>query len=185
MSPERIKTSRLLLCVEQPSAAPLVLAMYVRNRLCFERFEPSRPKDFYTLEYHQKSLQREYMAYKAGHFLRYYLYDLLNPDQIIGSVNFNFYSSASINYCEIGYKLDVHYQNKGLAAEACREAMRSVQREYGIYRFDARIHPMNLASVRLAQKLGLLPYRFEPKSAAVDGKIVDIMRYSVITSTIQ
>lgn len=185
MGPEKITTNRIILSVEQPYAAPLVLDMYMRNRSCFEQFEPTRPDGFYTLEYHQVSLHREYLAYTTGSFLRYYIYDITNPDQIIGSVNFNFFSTGLARYCEMGYKLDERYQHQGIAREACRLGMQIIQQNYGIYRFDARIHPENHASIRLAESLGFRPYRFEPQSANVLGKTVDIMRYSVTTSNTQ
>ena len=185
MGPEKITNSRIVLSVEQPCAAPLGLDLYLRNRLCFEQFEPTRPDNFYTLEYHRFSLHREYIAFVANSFLRYYIYDITNPDQIIGSVNFNLFSTGLASYCEIGYKLDVLYQHRGIAEEACRLGMQVIQRDYGIYRFDARISPDNHASVRLAERLGLKPYRLEPQSANVRGQVIDIMRCSVTTSDTQ
>ena len=67
-------TNRLILRVENESKAKQVLDLYLRNRLPFEQYEPTRPASFYTQDYHWSSLHREYIAYTMGTFLRYYIY---------------------------------------------------------------------------------------------------------------
>ena len=56
-------TNRLILRVENESKAKQVLDLYLRNRLPFEQYEPTRPASFYTQDYHWSSLHREYIAY--------------------------------------------------------------------------------------------------------------------------
>ena len=82
-------TNRLILRVENESKAKQVLDLYLRNRLPFEQYEPTRPASFYTQDYHWSSLHREYIAYTMGTFLRYYIYLKDRPDKIIGAINFN------------------------------------------------------------------------------------------------
>ena len=77
-------TNRLILRVENESKAKQVLDLYLRNRLPFEQYEPTRPASFYTQDYHWSSLHREYIAYTMGTFLRYYIYLKDRPDKIIG-----------------------------------------------------------------------------------------------------
>lgn len=171
-------TKRLILCVEDESRAGEVLDLYLRNRLPFEMFEPTRSESFYTKEYHRASLHREYLAYTMGTFLRYYIYVRKNPNKIIGAVNFNIFRDARCAYAEIGYKVDVLYQNTGIAFEACESALQVLRDDYHIYRVDARIHPDNTASLSLASKLGFRPLQFEPQSASIMGHYVDLMRYT-------
>ena len=79
-------TNRLILRVENESKAKQVLDLYLRNRLPFEQYEPTRPASFYTQDYHWSSLHREYIAYTMGTFLRYYIYLKDRPDKIIGAI---------------------------------------------------------------------------------------------------
>ena len=171
-------TNRLILRVENESKAKQVLDLYLRNRLPFEQYEPTRPASFYTQDYHWSSLHREYIAYTMGTFLRYYIYLKDRPDKIIGAINFNIFRTSREPYAEIGYKIDALYQNRGIAYEACEAALYVLEHDYQIHRVDARIHPENIASITLATKLGFRPLQFEPQSANILGHYVDLMRYT-------
>lgn len=185
MGPTVKFADNLILKVEDDSKARQVLDLYLRNREAFECFEPTRPEDFYTVNYHAVSLYREYKAYQLGTFLRYYIYLFPDEYKIIGSVNFNFINSEGTKFVEIGYKVDVDYQNMGIAYTACTAAMKVIRNDYGITRVDARIHPANLASRRLAEKLGFKPVYTESQWAHVNGRYVHLIRYSLDISDIQ
>ena len=178
-------TDNLMLKVENEEKARAVLNLYLRNKECFEEFEPTRPSDFYTEEYHRTSLRREYKAYSLGTFLRYYIYLFPNENNIIGAINFNFYNDSNVPYAEVGYKVDYKYQNMGIAYSACLAGFRVMKDDYGITKIYARIHPDNTPSRHLAEKLGFIPVSYEPKSANVNGRYVDLIRYSLDTSEIQ
>lgn len=191
-------TPNLILRVEDETKANLVLDLYLRNKLAFERFEPTRPNSFYTTDYHAAMLKREYKAYQLGSFLRYYIYTSDNLSRIIGAVNFNFVMPgdlpnplepttpyAKFPFAEIGYKIDSLYQNKGYGYEACLAGIQVMQTDYGFRQIDARIHPENIASIRLAEKLGFQPICLEPNSANIMGKYTDLVRYSLDISASQ
>ena len=185
MGPNIKMTKRTILRVEDEHKAKEVLALYQRNKPFFERFEPTRPVNFYTLEYHENALRREHSAINLGTFLRYYVYKANNTSRIIGSVNFNFFYNHAIPYAEIGYKIDVMFQNQGIGYEVCQAAIEVISKEYGFKRIDARIHPDNVSSIKLAQKLGFKPVGLEPKSANIMGRYQDLIRYTLDTSDIQ
>lgn len=185
MGPSVKYTQRLILRIENETKAKEVLTLYQRNRLLFERFEPTRPSDFYTIDFHYNMLRREYRAYLSGTFLRYYIYEAHNMSRIIGSVNFNLFFHTDTPYAEIGYKMDSLYQNRGYAYEAAMAGIEVVVREYGITHFHARILPDNLPSIHLAEKMGFIFHHQEPASANVNGRFVDLMRYTLDTSQIQ
>lgn len=185
MGPMVKYTENLILRIENESMANNVLDLYIRNEKEFEMFEPTRPKNFYTPEFHANMLLREFKAYKLGSFLRYYIYHTDNPNTIIGAVNFNFLSDGNVRFSEIGYKIDKNYQNQGIGYEACMAGIEIMKSCYGFKRFDARIHPDNVASIRLAEKLGFSPMCVEPKSANILGHYVDLIRYSLNTETTQ
>lgn len=185
MGPLETHTKHYILKVENESKAKNVLDLYLRNRIPFEKYEPTRPSNFYTIDYHTSMLIRERRAYDMNSFVRYYIYSPANLSRIIGAVNFNIYRNESEDFVEIGYKVDSLYQNQGIAYEVLSHLIPLVEEHYNIHRFDARIHPENYPSIRLAVKLGFNPLYLEPKSANILGKDVDIVRYCLRTSHTQ
>lgn len=185
MGPLETRTKHYILRVENEAKAKNVLDLYLRNRMAFEKYEPTRPANFYTIDYHSSMLSRERRTYDMGLFVRYYIYSPANMSRIIGAVNFNIYHNTSEDYVEVGYKIDSLYQNQGIAHEVLSHLIPLVSRYYNIYRFDARIHPENYPSIRLATKLGFEPLFLEPKSANILGQNVDIVRYCLRTSHTQ
>lgn len=185
MGPSVKFADNLILKVENESCAKNVLELYQRNKLNFEQFEPTRPNGFYTVDYHKHMLHREYMAYLSGKFIRYYIYSDKNSSRILGSVNYNIMNHNKNKYAELGYKVDIMHQRQGIAYHACLSTFDILSNEYGIDRIDARIHPDNVASIRLAEKIGFKPICLEPKSANILGRYVDLIRYSVNISEIQ
>ena len=180
-----METDRLILQVEKEDIADQLLDFYIRNRKQFERFEPTRPNNFYTLAYQKASLRYEYNEIMHGKCLRYCLYVKEQPDVLIGSVNFSNFVHDPFSHTSIGYKLDHAAQKKGYAYEACMSTFDILHERYHINRIDARIHPDNTASIRLAEKIGFSPISYEPKSANILGHYVDLIRYSVTISDIQ
>lgn len=178
MGPAIQLTPNLILRVEDESKACEVLELYLRNKTQFEEFEPTRPADFYTVDYHITALRREYRAYMLGTFLRYYIYSRTDDTKIIGSVNFNLYFDETEYYAEIGYKIDHMYQNRGYAYEACMTGMDILSQYYGIKRIDARIHPDNAPSLCLARKMNFRYMVMEPRSANIKGRYEDLIRYT-------
>ncbi len=178
-------TTHYILKIENIDKAKNVLDLYLRNRLAFEQYEPTRPSDFYSIDYHHAMLNREYHMYLLGNFVRYYIYSPTSSTRIIGAINFNFFRNGNQAYAEIGYKVDTLYQNQGVAYETVSAAIATISEHYGIQRFDARIHPNNTPSIKLATKLGFLPVRLEPQSANIMGKYEDLIRYSLNISHIQ
>lgn len=185
MGPMVKYTENLILRVENENKAKAVLDLYLRNKDEFEKYEPTRPDNFYTIKFHENMLAREHKMYRLGSFLRYFIYAADNPNRIIGAVNFNFLSDGTSRFSEIGYKVDSQYHNKGVGYEACTAGIAIMKECYGFKRFDARIHPKNEASLRLAEKLGFSFVRIEPQSANILGSYVDLARYSLNTSITQ
>lgn len=185
MGPLETHTRHYILRVEDESKAKNVLDLYLRNTMAFEKYEPTRPTNFYTLGYHTAMLQKEGRLYQDGTFVRYYIYSPANLSRIIGSINFNIYRPAAGSFVEVGYKIDSLYQNQGIAYEVLDHLIPIISKEYRVNVFHARIHPENYPSIRLATKLGFQVGRLEPKSANILGQDVDIIRYCLITSQTQ
>lgn len=178
MGPTGIYTNHLLLRIEDDSKAKDVCDFYIKNMHCFERFEPTRPEQFYTPAYHSYALMHEYRAYLNGNFVRYYIYKKDNPNEIIGALNLNLYFNNTEAYAEVGYKIDVDHQGNGYAKEACLAGFDMLAKHYNIHRVDARVHPDNAASVCIVKALGFNYNCFEPKSVNIMGQDTDIIRYT-------
>ena len=141
-----LTTNRLILKVEDATKTREVLAFYQNNKAAFERFEPTRPDNFYTEAYQKASLSYEYSEIIKGKTLRYYIYLPENPEKIIGSVNFFRMEHGPFSRAVLGYKIDTGYQRNGYAYEACQAAIPVIFSNYKIHRLEARVALDNIPS---------------------------------------
>ena len=133
--------------------AQQVLDFYYSNRDNFEPFEIEKPDNFYTLVFQKRLLHAEYEAFVHSQQMRFFLFDQLDPDTIIGTVSFFNIKRQNFQACELGYKIDKHFTGRGYATEMLRLAMKAMIEDFGMHRFCAYIQPSNLASIRLVRKL--------------------------------
>ena len=147
-------TDRLMLASLDPPAAPLVLDYLLRNREDFEQFEPPKEDSFYTVARQEAVLQAEQTLFERGQGLRYYIFNISDPDTIIGNVSFSHTDQA---VCILGYRMDRDYRRLGLAYEAASYLIPLIFEHYGPSMIEADIYPENKASTALALKLGLKP----------------------------
>ncbi|MCM1158603.1 MAG: GNAT family N-acetyltransferase [Bacteroidales bacterium] len=175
-----LNTNRLILKIEDQTKAADVLEFYEKNKALFERFEPTRPEQFYTLAYQTATLHCEYTQFVKGKALRYYVYLKTQPEIIIGSVNFSRLEHGPFSRASIGYKFDAAYHGHGYAWEACQAAIPIMFSQYRIHRLEARVATDNVASIRLLERLGFLFEGIEYQSVEVNGVFRDHFRYSLI-----
>lgn len=176
----KLTTSRLILQIEDASKAGAVLSFYQNNRTLFERFEPTRPNQFYTLTYQKAAMQYEYSEIIKGKSLRYYIYLKEMPDTIIGSVNFSRMEHDPFSRASLGYKLDASYHGHGYATEACQAAIPVIFSNYNIHRIEARVSPDNIPSIKLLERLAFRYEGIEYQGVEVNGTYRDHYRYSLI-----
>lgn len=179
-----LTTQRLILQVEDDSIAQKVLDFYLHNKEAFERFEPTRPHNFYTLAYQCASMKYEYSEIMKGKTLRYYVYRKESPDVLIGSVIFSGIVHGPFSRASIGYKFDRSVWGNGYALEACQAAIPVLFTNYKIHRIEARVAPDNIASIRLLEHLGFAYEGIEYQGVEINGVFKDHYRYGLI-STIQ
>ena len=157
-------TDRLILRVLDPSWASKVCTFYEENKDHFEPFEPKRVPNFYTLDFHSSTLSYEYNEFLHFHYLRLYLFEKHHPEQIIGSICFNNIRAGSFLSCNIGYKIDYRYEGQGYTTEALNYTIHNIIfKDYGLHRIEAAVHPVNIPSLRIMDKLG-----FEKEGVAKD-----------------
>lgn len=177
----QLTTERLLLQIEDSTKAAQVLAFYENNRDLFERFEPTRPENFYTLAYQKAAMQYEYSEIIKGNSLRYYIYLKEMPNTIIGSINFSRLEHGPFSKASIGYKIDSAYHGHNYATEACKAAIPVMFSNYKIHRIEARVSPNNIPSIKLLEHLNFRFEGIEYQSVEVNGSYKDHYRYSLLS----
>lgn len=177
-----LETERLILRIEDSNKTADILAFYRNNKTLFERFEPTRPHNFYTESYQRASISYEYSQIIKGKTLRYYIYLKEQPDIIIGSVNFFRMEHGPFSRTSIGYKLDAAYHGNGYAFEACQAAIPVIFDNYKIHRIEAKVAPYNTPSIKLLEHLGFRFEGIEYQSVEINGHFTDHYRYSLLSS---
>ena len=178
-----ITTDRLMLKVLDAVHAPEVLAFYQQNCTLFDAFEPTRPNNFYTLDFQTTFMDYEYQDTVKGKTLRYYIYLKENPDTIIGSVNFSNIMHGPFSRTSIGYKLDARFHGQGYATEGCLAAIGVIFSNYKIHRIEARVAPENLPSIHLLERIGFLYEGIEYRGVEVNGIFRDHYRYGLLSDS--
>lgn len=175
------ETNRLILKILKPDAAPLVLDFYLRDRELFERFEPDRVPQFYTVSYQKNILKCEYnLAFKLSN-IRFYVFLKGCPNTIIGTVCFhnivpNLYSS-----CEVGYKFSSAFHHQGYASEAIEKGIDIMFSELGLHRIMAWVLPENQPSIRLLESLGFQRQGISREFLYMHGQWTDHAQYYLLS----
>jgi ribosomal-protein-alanine N-acetyltransferase len=104
-----------------------------------------------------------------------------SDDACVGMVNYH-HREARHRRLELGYIIAPKQQRKGLGVEAVRAVLEYCTGDLGVHRVEALIHPDNVASQRLVERLG---FRCEG-GPLVDywhlgsGRYVSVMMYAFI-----
>lgn len=87
------------------------------------------------------------------------------------------------NYkAEVGYMLNEQFWNKGYATEAVKKILDMALGNWELHRIEAEIHPGNLASLRVVEKLGFTKegYRREAAFDRALNKYQDRISFSIL-----
>ncbi|MCR5610031.1 MAG: GNAT family N-acetyltransferase [Lachnospiraceae bacterium] len=174
-------TSRLILKTLDASYSDRVCDFYSRNKRHFEPWEPRRVETFYTPEFHMANLTYEENEISKYHMLRLWIFSKYNPSEIIGNISFSNMKKGALLNCTLSYKIDSKHVNNGYATEALQFAINLMFKGYGFHRIEAMIHPNNIPSLHVIEKLN---FEFEGVAKSyinLDGKWVDHLRYSLIS----
>ena len=178
---ECCQTQRLFLKVLDERQGREVCEFYNRNREHFEPFEPERTPGFYTVEFHKQTLAAERRQYEQKRYLRFYLYEKTQPEQIIGSICYDNIRFGSFQSCTVGYKLDKEFQGKGYMQEALTYSLKEIIfGKYGLHRVEALVVPENTASVHVLERLGFEREGISHDFARLEGVWRDHVRYALV-----
>ena len=177
------QTDRLILRVLTPDHAKDVCRFVSKNREQFEKYEPFLPANYYTPEHQQTILSAELKLALQSKNIRYYVFLKKQPEQIIGTVALHSITSASYSSCEIGYKFDSDYRNKGYAREAVAMAVSIAFAALGLHRVYARVMPENTASIKLLKSLLFEEEGLERECIKIQGKWEDHLRFALLNQS--
>jgi [ribosomal protein S5]-alanine N-acetyltransferase len=109
----------------------------------------------YTREQTQTVLQK-FLAWSQSGLPSPFALVLRENDDVLGYCGFLHHSELP-KEVEIGYRLDPAYWNRGLITEAARTVRDHAFGDLELPRVISLIHPENIPSRRVAEKLGLKP----------------------------
>jgi [ribosomal protein S5]-alanine N-acetyltransferase len=98
-------------------------------------------------------------AHIANHYEKYgvglWATALKENNRLIGRCGLMRKQIEGVEEVEIAYLLDREYWGKGLATEAAEAIIKHGHAKYGFKRIVAVIHPQNVASIHVAEKIGM------------------------------
>ena len=79
----------------------------------------------------------------------------IGDGRLIGYCGLSEWEIDGAHEVEVGYRLDPHYWGQGLGTEVARAALAYAWNRLGLHRVIAIIEAANVASVRVAEKIGM------------------------------
>ncbi|QSX07358.1 GNAT family N-acetyltransferase [Sedimentibacter sp. zth1] len=162
------QTSRLYLKVLKPYHVKNVLEYYTRNAEFLKEWDPVREPYFYTLECQKSILRDEYLDYKRGKSIKFWLINKEN-NKIIGNICFSNIILGNFKSCFLAYKLDKDEINKGYITEALSKGIKIMFNRYGMHRIEVNIIPRNYRSLRIVEKLNFEKEGFSRNYLKING----------------
>jgi ribosomal-protein-alanine N-acetyltransferase len=177
------QTDRLILKVLNNYYSREVLDFQCRNRELFERYEPTRPDNFYTSDFQASLLKSEYKLTLKLKSVRFYVFLKEHPDVVIGTVCLHDIRNMPYSCSELGYKFDKDYHHLGYAAEAIGQLIKIAFTGLNLHRIFAMVMEDNEPSIRLLRSLGFEYEGTERESALICGRWTDHMRFTLLNRT--
>ena len=105
-----------------------------------------------TIEQAQKSVQAFLKGFQDRKFIRWCITARGN-DKVIGLITLHSFNVCN-HQAEIGFMLNKEYWRQNIMSEVASEVIKFAFEVIGLNRIEASIHPDNVASIRLSEKLG-------------------------------
>jgi ribosomal-protein-alanine N-acetyltransferase len=166
----KIESARLRLELPPPEDAARVLDYYVRNRAHLERWEPTRPADFFLLAWWERQLRHNREEFLNDNGLRTMISDRLDPTRrVLGVANLSNFVRGAFQACHLGYSIDKEREGTGMMTEALERLVRYAFEELGMHRVMANYQPHNERSARVLERLGFEREGFARSYLYIDG----------------
>lgn len=175
------ETERLNLKILTADAAKEVLCFQQNNREIFEKYDGTKPNNYYTLRYQRTLLNYDFNMSVRQEAFRYWIFEKENPKRVIGTISIQRIERGIFQTCTIGYKMDRDFLRKGYMHEALTEIISHIFEDLKLHRIEAYVMPGNTASIRLLEKLGFQNEGTAYKSIFISGEWEDHLRFSLIS----
>ena len=170
----QLVTEHLVLKGLDENSANLVLDYYKRNTDFLKEWEAVKDSEFYTLDYQQEALRKEFSKIIDGGTFRVWIFKKDDAfSRTIGSVALNNIVQGAFLSCHLGYKLDKEEINQGYITEAIKKVIEFAFATLGLHRIEANILPRNTRSMRVVTKLGFYNEGLARKYLRINGKWED------------
>lgn len=176
------ETDRLRLEILPREQGWAVCRFYENNRHFLEPFEPKRPENFYTSDFHSANLACEHRGFLNLSHIRYWLFlrDRSAGSVPIGSICFNNIQRGAFQKCAVGYKLSEISCRHGYMQEALSLLIPIILDELKLHRIEAYVQPDNAPSIRLLSRLGFQEEGYLSSYAEINGQWKDHLLFSYI-----
>ena len=174
------ETERLILRLPSTDYLREIHDFLYRNRSCFEKYEPTAPENYYTLDFQQTLARCELKLALKLSSVRFYVFLKEDPSTIIGTVCLHNIIKMPYFTSEVGYKFDASYQHHGYAREALSMALSVGFYGLGLHKIFARCMPENTPSRNLLHATGFFEEGIERDSILIQGKWEDHIRYAIL-----
>lgn len=167
------ETERLLLKIVDKSNAQMVTDYYLRNKSFLAEWEPVREPEFYTTQFREQELDKEFNNIMNGTTLKLWIVKKEDESKVIGAFSFNNIIRGAFLSCYLGYNLDGQEINQGYMTEALRKGIEIIFDEYKLHRIEASILPRNVRSAAVLEKLGFVNEGLSRDYLKINGKWED------------
>lgn len=163
----RLKGKNIELKILTPEDGEQVLDYYLRNKKYLEPFEPSRDKEFYTLEGQIQGLSESYKQFLNGTSVNFGIYKNKN---LIGKIQLSNIVRGVFKNSFVGYSIDEKEQGKGYMKEALRLVLDYAFDDMELHRVEASTLVDNIRSQRVLNGCGFKEIGVSEKYLYINGK---------------
>jgi len=160
--------------------AEALLDLHLRNRELFQKYSPTFPEDFYTLNSKNNDIMNsikertEDKKYSFGIFLK-------EDGILVGDVTLFHIFRGPLQKCLIGYSLDKQYNGRGFATEAVSLVVEYALNELKLHRVEAGVMLTNIGSMRVLEKAGFYREGIEQKGVKINGNWEDHQIFAIVS----
>ncbi len=133
--------------------AHLIHEYYLLNKSRLAKFEPLRPRDFFTLSNWEMRTGASFKNFLDGTSVNFVALDK-EFKTMLGAVNFTGIAMGPFKACFMGFSITGDMEGKGLATEIVSAGINFMFSEKKLHRIMANHLPQNIRSANLLKKLG-------------------------------
>lgn len=163
----RLRGENVELKVLTPENSREVLEYYNRNKEYLEPFEPSRGKEFYTIEGQRQSLIEIYKQFLNGASVNFGIY---KDKKFIGKIQLTSIVRGTLQNAFVGYSIDKGEQGKGYMKEALNLVLDYAFDDMELHRIEAGTLVDNKRSQSVLLGCGFKEIGISEKYLYINGK---------------